>query len=435
MQNFLKKFYEELKTDLVKQLLFFMLVVGVSIGILFALIVSPFVVWERYTYIIFFSISVAIGVGVGMVNFYLFKRLILNRVYYFATALKTIAEGKLDFSQKFSFQTKDVFGKLAGYLNKFVENIKNLVLEVIKVSDNVAETAQSLSASIEEMSASIEEISVTVQDVAQGATKQSEEVKGFSKETENLSSLAKGIDSQVNMATVSSKKAETTSSKGQEVAENAVDRMKEIHTMSTEVSKVIEGLKESSSKIGNVIEFITDIAEQTDLLALNAAIEAARVGEEGKGFAVVADEIRRLAIESERASTDVSELIRKTQFDINATVEAMEKNAVKIEQGKDTVLNAKANFVDIYKTVNLVKNMIGQIADATSKQTHTTNKLLETIKGISAIATETAASMEEVSASVEQQTASVEEISSLAQSLAESAERQKNVVRKFSIKG
>ena len=75
----------------------------------------------------------------------------------------------------------------------------------------------------------------------------------------------------------------------------------------------IETLQMASQEIGSVVQLINDIAGQTNLLALNATIEAARAGDAGKGFAVVAAEVKNLSVQTENATSKISEQIRIVQ--------------------------------------------------------------------------------------------------------------------------
>ncbi|PRY32063.1 methyl-accepting chemotaxis protein (MCP) signaling protein [Pseudosporangium ferrugineum] len=93
--------------------------------------------------------------------------------------------------------------------------------------------------------------------------------------------------------------------------------------MTADANASVNGLEQSSTKIGDVVKVITSIAEQTNLLALNATIEAARAGELGKGFAVVAGEVKELAQSTARATGDVGTLVTAIQQDAATVVGAL----------------------------------------------------------------------------------------------------------------
>ena len=108
---------------------------------------------------------------------------------------------------------------------------------------------------------------------------------------------------------------------------------------------IVNGLVESSQKVGEVIALINDIANQTNLLALNATIEAARAGEAGKGFAVVASEVKNLASQTARATEDISSQIGEIQAFTNAAVSAIESICEKITD-MDSVTSAISSEIE-----------------------------------------------------------------------------------------
>jgi twitching motility protein PilJ len=105
--------------------------------------------------------------------------------------------------------------------------------------------------------------------------------------------------------------------KGGDAVRRTIDGMNAIRETIQETSKRIKRLGESSQEIGNIVELINDLAEQTNILALNASIQASMAGEAGRGFAVVADEVQRLAERAANATKQIEVLVRTIQADTN----------------------------------------------------------------------------------------------------------------------
>ena len=114
-----------------------------------------------------------------------------------------------------------------------------------------------------------------------------------------------------------------------DIVYQAVDGIESIADQSEKLMSDMSYLGEQAEGIGDIINVINDIADQTNLLALNAAIEAARAGEAGRGFAVVADEVRKLAEKTMSATNDVASAVKVIQDEahknINNTVESVDK--------------------------------------------------------------------------------------------------------------
>src|SRR5581483_7105928 len=144
----------------------------------------------------------------------------------------------------------------------------------------------------------------------------------------------------------------------------------------------VQQLAARANQIGDIVKLIDDIADQTNLLALNAAIEAARAGEQGKGFAVVASEVKKLAERTSRATKDIGELIKTTQAETAAAVDAMHVGSQEVEEG--STLGAEAG------------NALQQILDSVARNT-------EQVQNISAAVEEMTASANEIVNAVENQ--------------------------------
>ena len=155
----------------------------------------------------------------------------------------------------------------------------------------------------------------------------------------SIGDVAAGAERQVRMVDAARQSAQDTASQVGEARRVALDgvaasqqatlAMDAVRDSTGSVTSAIRELAEKTGQIGGIVDTITSIASQTNLLALNAAIEAARAGEQGRGFAVVAEEVRKLAEESLRATTKISELISDIRAETDRTVNAVEDGATR----------------------------------------------------------------------------------------------------------
>jgi twitching motility protein PilJ len=161
-----------------------------------------------------------------------------------------------------------------------------------------------------------------------------------------------------------------------------------------DTSKRIKRLGESSQEIGNIVELIEEIAEQTNILALNASIEASRAGESSRGFAVVADEVQKLAERSTNATRKIEVLVSTIQSDTNEAVVSMERSTTDVVGGALLAENAGAALDEIeqvsHQIASLVQNISGSARDQ-STVSAAINKNMLVLRQISAKTTESTA--------------------------------------------
>ncbi|UFS72584.1 methyl-accepting chemotaxis protein [Geomonas sp. RF6] len=196
---------------------------------------------------------------------------------------------------------------------------------------------------VEQIATAVEEMSMTVNDVARNAGSASDSA-----------------------AIVAGKARE-----GQQVVSQAVGEMQKVADMVRSSALVVGNLGAKSEKIGEFINVINDIADQTNLLALNAAIEAARAGEQGRGFAVVADEVRRLADRTVASTKEIRTMVNEIQQETLLAVHSIEQGKQEAEVSEQLSHQVEESLARIVESIVDIEGVISQIATATEEQAAT----------------------------------------------------------------
>ncbi|HHY63494.1 MAG TPA: hypothetical protein GX501_00450 [Clostridiaceae bacterium] len=182
-----------------------------------------------------------------------------------------------------------------------------------QLAERIAVATEQLASGIEEASSAAEELGATMAQIAKGANEASsaaEESRAAINQIEKASIVAdKNARESLEMVYNTKELIDNTSKE----IERMIQGIKESADTNLESVKLVEELERQSNEIGEIVQAVVRIADQTNLLALNAAIEAARAGEHGKGFAVVADEVRNLAETSEKSARNIRELVNEIQ--------------------------------------------------------------------------------------------------------------------------
>ena len=169
-----------------------------------------------------------------------------------------------------------------------------------------------------------------------------------------------------------------------------IDGMNTIRETIQETSKRIKRLGESSQEIGNIVELISDIAEQTNILALNASIQASMAGEAGRGFAVVADEVQRLAERAANATKQIEVLVRTIQTDTNEAVVSMERSTTDVVGGALLAENAGAALQEIEQVSNQIASLVQNISASARGQSTAAQNLARNMQVLREISAQSA---------------------------------------------
>jgi len=222
-----------------------------------------------------------------------------------------------------------------------------------------------------------------------------------------------------------------------ETSSKSLEAMMEKFQVSKEstdkVAENVNALLQKSQYIGNILNTIMNISEQTNLLNLNAAIEAARAGEAGRGFAVVAEEIRKLSEETGNATKDIEKILNDIGLEIESTKDSMDSSQAALNEVNHTLDEVNKGFKDIYHAMSTSIEAIKELEKRLERVNAQKEEAVLAIESISSVTEETAASTEELSASMEEQAATMETISTNTNSLVSIIEKLEELVGRFKI--
>ncbi|GIN70014.1 methyl-accepting chemotaxis protein [Bacillus sp. J14TS2] len=347
------------------------------------------------------------------------------------TAATEISRGNL--SENVVLKSGDELGQLAEAFNKMRTHLHQVISQVREQSSNLAAASEQLNASTEQNTLATEQISASIQEVAAGIESQTSRIDQSSQMagsvSQSISHIAKASDEVAHSVTQTQPIIEA----GKQDIETSIGQMSYIHNTVSELSTSVKLLNNRSQQISQIVNVITDIAEQTNLLALNAAIEAARAGEHGKGFAVVASEVKKLAEQSASSTEEIRKLISTIQQEVQQTVSMMESGTNEVDKGIHVVENAHSSFNTITQYVQKMTAQMAQITTNIQQVATGTEQFTHTFKEVASVADTTSAEAQNMSASTEEQLASMEEIRGSSTALAQMAEELHELVQQFKL--
>ncbi len=374
-------------------------------------------------------ILLVIGLGIAAFLTLLMTRNIADPIKGLVKTCRVVATGNL--AAEVSVDSLDDLGELSSSYSEMLRSLRDISSELRETSGEVSDGAISIVAVSEQIMAAIEELNALVQDLSGQIEHEVEQIKNVE---DIMGSVAETIAMSHAKASQSheiSQDAERLVTEGREHAHEAVEKISDFKNILDESMDAILSLGESSQKIGTIVDIITRIAEQTNLLALNAAIEAARVPEFGKGFAVVADEVKKLAQEAAGSAQRIHDLIRAIQGDVETAKSLMEKGAMGMYVGMETVERTDTSLLSISDVVNRMARMVESIAEASSRELDESERLADSLNSMKSQVEATAEAYEEIGASSEEQTAVTTELTGTAERLSEIAKKLQEMVAHF----
>ncbi|MCC6216761.1 MAG: HAMP domain-containing protein [Polyangiaceae bacterium] len=303
---------------------------------------------------------------VAIIVGYLLAVQITRPLRRYIDATDALAHGQGDLTRRLEVQTRDELGQLAGNLNRVFAKIHGLALGVQRSAFQV--------------NASSGQISAVSRQMHDGAKQQATRISSSTAAVTELSSSIQQVAENAAAAT------RTAKASGEAVG-RAIHRLAQIRRTVEEAAARIGQLGDSGKRIGNIVDVIRQISEQTTMLALNAAIEAAHAGEHGRGFAVVADEVSSLAKRVGQSARDIEDLIATIKDQTGEAVRVMQTGTREVEEGTGLV---EATLADLKTLISVIDDT----ASAVQEQAIASDEIARNMDAVQQIATNVLASSE-----------------------------------------
>jgi twitching motility protein PilJ len=286
--------------------------------------------------------------------------------------VSTVAEGDLRHE---AVVTEDITGAIADSFNFMITELRRVIGQVKDVTVQVTNAASTTRSSSTEL--------------VMKAEQQSEQIHITSQALEEMTNSIQEVSQGAILSASVAQQSLVNARQGAKAVQDTIKGMNRIREQVQETSGHIRRLGESSQEIGEIVQLIDEIADQTSILALNASIQAATAGEAGRGFAVVADEIEHLAERASQATAKISSLVKSIQAGTNEAISAMEENNREVVEGSKLAFQAGQSLTEIENVSARMAELIQSISQASRKQTNSSETLSKAMTDISHIITET----------------------------------------------
>ncbi|HZV81734.1 MAG TPA: methyl-accepting chemotaxis protein [Geobacteraceae bacterium] len=375
-----------------------------------------------------------VALTTGLILGWLLSRRLSRNIGMITDSVEAISEGDLTREIKVKeVRFPDETTGMAASINLMTESLRQLVSQIRAASGQVSDSVSTLSSSALEMNATTEEVAKALEQISLGAETQADMAGKSSIMIHELAVSVELVAKRAKESAQSARDTTATAQQGTDLASQTMVLMKEFLETVEYTGQQFAELNGKLQRVGKIADLIVEIARQTNMLALNASIEAVRAGEYGKGFAVVADEVRKLADGTSSSAAEILDLVSLIKEDSVRVRDTFASSSRHINEGKKKLSSTATAFQTIVQTVVETERKANSIADLSSMQIDSAQKVVKAIDEISKVAEDNAAATEQVSAATEEQSAAMQEMFSASRELAVLAGELLKTVERFRV--
>lgn len=380
---------------------------------------------------IIFNILLSIFITVLLALF--LARSIVKPIRFLVHKFENLSESGGDLTNKISINTEDELQDLGDALNKFIDNIKEIVVQTIASSEKINNFSDSFRVSIEESKYKMNEIDSSVHSIAKGIGEESDNLSQISEIVENISEDIREKEENIGIINNSFGETKNLVLRGLDAVENQNRKTHENFEAFNKVNQVIGDLANRAKEVQLILDTIKNISSQTNMLALNAAIEAARAGEYGRGFSVVADEVKKLAEETDESASNISLILNRISSDTELALKEIKAAGIIAQDQKVAVEMTGKTFSEIAGEVERMAENVDKITISLKEISSNTFEMKENIKNIYNLSEENATMGEEAASSCDEQSKLMSEMSITVEELSKLSHNMKENISKFKV--